>query len=777
MNWHRIYAFLLILIFITCAQFVQANNTSLVFLSCNQDVFEAGDSIELFARVFNAETEDPVPHSDLFVMVKSLNGDIVCDARFGVENGLTYAQLKLPEWLSNGFYTLVAFTRDAYEKNNVRQLGIQHFYVFDRRKPTLQLNIQTSNKLEVGNTIVVKLELNSIGDKYKLDNIDVELNDYNGLLNQTSIRVIENQAQFVLELPSKYKKGLYLTFHNRNYNLIYKPYLLPNIKKDCSIVFYPEGGKILTNSNQKIIYRCFDNLNRNVKLDGRIEDENGILVGEAQMLQAGLGRIETKPVTNDSYYFVPNSGSAYHHQYALPRAENDGVVITFHAIKNGEIELRIFATGAYLKEDVDLIIRSKGKVVYSKSLQLDSENLQSVSSYSLPRGNLKAEIVSDGRVLSERLIYNQQPFLHGMELENHFEVEKKNDSIAVKIISGLMNQYFSVASYDLRIVPSSSHVFNNLLGTNSYLQKTMLKTYPGNVLEMVLANIELIGNCLIADAKSSEINGTQTVGFVVDRKGNKIAKANVIGINIFSGRILKTLSDANGEFRMVDIIKEEITWKAFKDGRELEVELEHDFETSLNDFLKTSIFSEMHELNLNKVLSLASSEVNASVINLENGSTNEYKNDLLELIKLIKPFYIRNNQIVFENERASFIQSGALFVINDRPMGTNIDILNSINPAKVLSVNIYSKLKDIERFTSLNSIGVINIKTSESQELKEISVTRPYEQPYWFRNLELKENSLEVKIPSRDLNGSYNVIVDAVLENGQRIRTTKSYNF
>lgn len=771
------------LVLFCCCIFQSAlgNNSTLVFLSTSQDIYESGDSVEIYARIFDAEYESLVPMGDLFVMIKSLDGDIVADARFKIENGVTSGMLKIPEWTNSGFYSVIAFTRDAFDNNNIRQLGIQHIYVLDDRKPSVYLNIETPKLIEKGNSFVVNLVIESLQPKQFSDTIEVKLFDFNGLLSVATINMTGRRRQIEIELPANFKKGLYLKFQSNNHNLIYKPHLLGVDNENYSVEFFPEGGKILTNSNQKIMYHCNDYLNRPVKLEGRIKDKKGFLVGDAKILQRGLGKVETKPATTDAYFFIPNKDGNNYQKFQLPRIEKDGAAITFHNAKNRQIELGITASGKFVNKDVQLDILSKGKAVYTMQKQLKSDNFVRIAVDSLPKGILKSVISSGGEILSERLIYNQQPLMYGMELKNDFVVRKDADSVSVKIFSGLLNQFYPIKAYDLKIVPASKYLFSEIAGTNSYLQRSMTTLYPENVLEIVLANMELIANSLIADIEPTGIKGQHTVGFVTDKKGNKIGKASVIAINMFTGNILKTKCDETGQFSFIDINTPDITWKAFKNGREYDVRLEHDFETSLNDFLKTNLFNQLQNVDLNtvfqKLVDASNLKSTSEKLPQRNVVPND-TNDLLELIKMIKPFYIRNNQIVFENQRPNFIQSGALFVINDRPMGTNISILNKIDPSKVLAVNIYSQLKDIEQFTSLNTIGVIYIKTSDYKQHESLTSVKTNKNLYWINGLELEDqDNVEVKIPSRKLNGNHKIIIDAVLENGQRIRTIDDYTF
>jgi hypothetical protein len=85
---------------------------------------------------------------------------------------------------------------------------------------------------------------------------------------------------------------------------------------------------------------------------------------------------------------------------------------------------------------------------------------------------------------------------------------------------------------------------------------------------------------------------------------------------------------------------------------------------------------------------------------------------ILDVIKMTKPFRLEGNQIVFYGSNNSLnYQSGALIVIDGQKMGTDITALNSVNAFDVKSINISTNPVDIQRYTGLNSVGLIEITT------------------------------------------------------------------
>ncbi len=83
---------------------------------------------------------------------------------------------------------------------------------------------------------------------------------------------------------------------------------------------------------------------------------------------------------------------------------------------------------------------------------------------------------------------------------------------------------------------------------------------------------------------------------------------------------------------------------------------------------------------------------------------------VLEVIKTIKPYTIYGNKIIFPGKVNSlYAQQGALIVIDNQPVGQDATILNSISPTEVESIVVSTNPGDVQRYTALNSVGVIEI--------------------------------------------------------------------
>lgn len=69
-----------------------------------------------------------------------------------------------------------------------------------------------------------------------------------------------------------------------------------------------------------------------------------------------------------------------------------------------------------------------------------------------------------------------------------------------------------------------------------------------------------------------------------------------------------------------------------------------------------------------------------------------------------------NNQIVFYGSENSLnYQGGALIVIDGQQIGTDISAITNISPIEVERINVSTNPMDIQRYTGLNSVGIVEI--------------------------------------------------------------------
>jgi hypothetical protein len=91
-----------------------------------------------------------------------------------------------------------------------------------------------------------------------------------------------------------------------------------------------------------------------------------------------------------------------------------------------------------------------------------------------------------------------------------------------------------------------------------------------------------------------------------------------------------------------------------------------------------------------------------------------------EIVHQIRPYDVIGGKIFFVNTGVNSItnQDGAIIAINGILMGTNIAVLDGIQPADIGNIKVSTRPMDIQKYTGLNTMGVIEIETKVNDIFK-----------------------------------------------------------
>jgi hypothetical protein len=125
--------------------------------------------------------------------------------------------------------------------------------------------------------------------------------------------------------------------------------------------------------------------------------------------------------------------------------------------------------------------------------------------------------------------------------------------------------------------------------------------------------------------------------------------------------------------------------------------------------------------------------------NVNKGVQEGYSSDrnIFDILMQIKPYHLLNgNKIVFGMTNAMSINNleGAIIVVDGIKMGTDANILNTIPVPDIARITASTNVMDIQKYTAMNSVGVIEIymkKTKEFLEIKEAEDQKKSSTLYW----------------------------------------------
>ena len=345
---------------------------------------------------------------------------------------------------------------------------------------------------------------------------------------------------------------------------------------------------------------------------------------------------------------------------------------------------------------------------------------------------------------------------------------------------------------------------------------------PKTVLDIYLTNLELIAdeykhfslNDLLTGKENQKQESLKNFsGTVTDKNKKAVAKATVMALHSNNLTLATTTTDDKGHFAFKGVSNsKDIIVKAFNSTgkKSYTVHLNRTFDESLEEIILLESFRSHPPFNQKDLITyFQQNKELLKTIGLENKETKLEKmssaekllhsgTSVLEVIKMTKPFRLDGNQIVFYGSNNSInFQSGALIVIDGQKMGTDISVLNSLSPFDVKSINISTNPADIQRYTGLNSVGIIEINTKHNKDdfppeknesgfhEKESfnasnfphSVWKYQTTLFWKNDIPVDESGkVTFKLPVSEISSDFVIQVDALSEGGIKHHETTSFS-
>ena len=796
-----------------------------VFIKTDKDIYCPGEKVWFKAEVFNCLTESPSEDNELIVMLKQESGEVITDNKYLLVNGVCDNQIPIPQWAKEGNVFLVAYTPKALKANDATLAAVKSLTINSYRKSEFLFNLTLNKQLySLGEEVKAKLNLSSVSAVNKREKVVISLCDFNHKLVTQRIKALANtETELKFKLPEKINSGLYIEVGFANSGS--QKFPLRTTADNIQIRFYPEGGTLLTNNVQRILYRAFDPFGEPIEISGKVFDQLGNQAGVGKPMKKEFGLINLMPMAGQKYTFKTEGSYGHNREFEIPEAVVDGSAFTLVKTEDSTLRVTVLTSGRYVDRTLTFAAIFNGNIIMSYNIEgLKKNNLRILTS-DLPQGIINFVILSEeGELLSERLVYNTPNEDIDINIETLLLPTERNGDIDVKIDLSKFIEKFGKSTVDVKIV-DKFNLYNQDEGTSqSFLMFPLLTPIPRTVLDIYLTNLELIANRyrhyklsdFLSDKNLTKPELSKPLsGTIFDKDGKPVHNATVMAIQSNNLTLASTTSDEKGRFSFDRVSpSDEVTVKAFSSSgkKSFDVLIDMSFAESLDELILYESFNQGHWFpkeemagyyQQNKdLLRLIGSE-NKEPKPEKQSSTEKYLHSgssILEVIKMTKPFRIENNQIVFYGSQNSVnFQSGALIVIDGVKMGTDISALNSLSPFEVKSINISTNPVEIQRYTGLNSVGIIEITTRhkstdllpEQEEAGlgfEPKATFDAEKmPHsnwvyqttllWKNGIVPDENGkIELKLKASEIKSDFVVHVDIVSESGMKHHETNSFS-
>lgn len=686
-----------------------------VFVTTDKQIYKPGETIWLSALVTDANTPLPATNTpDLIVKLYNQSGETVAVTMLKVKNGTSSGTIELPDNFQVGQYFLTAYTSNHSipEDAFITALNVDHAY-----SNQLIANTTAKDSISVSgrqNELMILLRSLS-GEIQKNTNLRYQLMNGKEILEKGKLKT-NDSGKTVLQftLPEKSNGEPFTCELTDNKGDWKKEVFLPSNLDSVQVHFYPEGGTILSGVPVKIGFTAFNKWGIPVEIEGSVINQEGKHVAIVKTVTAGLGLFAVENDGNQKLKLVLSGTTGQNQVFELPAPNPGG--LAFSVLKTDAEFISANLLFADKQKHSIAITATGGNTLYwAAEMDIEAAQRVKIPTENLPHGvTLLTAFDTNGKLLAKRLVFVDKKQLLNIGIEPEKSSLKQGENMKIKIrLTGENNQ------------PVGANVSVSI--ADKYRKKETL--IP-------------IGKYLLTDA------WLETPFYLISESFNtQITNSAMMDLFLIANRQKGFDWQKIMQFKPEDVSANNSENRLSKDFDTEISEMILEKAKKLNLQMKEQVAAEKYFSNNEDLFQRAPKAVvsNTSARDSQRRLLSNSTN-LLDVIKSIKPYQIMNNQIVFYGSENSInAQGGALFVLDGQQLGTDISAIQSISISEVDYINVSTNPMDIQRYTGLNSVGIIEIF-----QKKGMPVENQPSGKFNIGNQEKKTFSAEPANPRRD---------------------------
>ncbi|MFZ5940906.1 MAG: hypothetical protein ACOYXB_10055 [Bacteroidota bacterium] len=473
------------------------------------------------------------------------------------------------------------------------------------------------------------------------------------------------EAELSVDLPADFQSSSLILNLESEFRKAKKDLVLRIPVKSAAdkISFFPEGGTLVAGQKVRVAFEARDRNGWPVQVEGRVTDDKGTELARLSCDESGLGSFVFVPEMNARYLFTDAGGRSF----PLPAVSANGLAVAVGGVSDDKLMISTSYAGLSPDSRLYIVLHHKGLVYWASSGEV-----QQIASFGIPVRRVPEGVCGltffdeQGKVLAERLVYlgsDNQPALQA-ELSNPVPGKRKRLDVTVKLINTGPGQpelvlLSAAVSPSVLLSPAAPDIMESFL-LHSGLDRL---SYP-------------CGNGSASPAERDLLMLTsQRSGYTWSELGIGAAPAAVPKGNADAGM------DAQVYFR----------------------------EQLLPVYANSPLTASDQSLYLHFARQMVDKRM-ASYGQEHYQEMLASGTPVLDVIKSMKSYTMKGNLIIFPGGQNSILyQSGALIVIDEQMMGQDASVLSSLSPYEVETIRISTEPTDIQKYTGLNTIGVIEV--------------------------------------------------------------------
>ncbi len=652
----------------------------------DRDIYAPGEMIWLNVFVFDIFSPKISLNSDrIIISLFNKESMEILNKEYSLNNGAIDGFIKLPEGMQDGVYYLRGRTKNSSDLN--------YFYkkIVIREKIIPQFVIKVTfpdKKYIPGDEIPLSIDFQKFyNEPLKSVNYQIEFFDGNKKISESAGKIKKTgNVLMSVKIPLKLNSGLFsyeISADSKGSKAARLKNKFPVISDKLFIDFYPDYGKMINDLETDLNFYAYDACGEPLVIEAVLY-ENDKKISSIHSNPSGMGSFKLLPKISHSYHVQIKQPIMLKKKFLLPVVEAKGIALEEIAKTNSELKFKL-TNGYNNPRLIYLIGVSNGEIFWTSGHDIENELTVDVD-ISRAKGRILHFIVSNAasRIEGEQIVVKSGNESADLTVLINSEKASEISRIDVDINSKALGEGRLFLS-----------VVNTPWLVGKFLSHSILSTeFPFDLEQQIIFQSEVFNASEFSDQLLEDFFKFYVpYGFGWDRVLNTDGAFthNEPNLLVFKN---KKLND--------QLITECLIEKRGS-------KIVHSNSNADNYFITSNpkYISKLHFVKKERIP--------AYVTMLENGSS------IKDVIQTIKPYNMQGTNIIFLGGANSInFQGGALIVVDGVNRGTDASILENLSPNEVEKIFVSTKAVDIQRYTGLNSVGLIEItlKSGNTEEFE-----------------------------------------------------------
>jgi hypothetical protein len=603
-------------------KWTEMNPQEKVYLHMDKPYYALGDTIWFKAYVVTGSRHQLSALSGaLYVELITEKDSIVKSLKLPVSAGMSMGDFTLEDELREGNYRIRAYTQW------MRNAGEDYF--FDR---TFTVGTPVSNEVLVRSSY----KYTTVEGKQVLTALLNYADDAGKALSGKEVQydiMVDKRRLYSKSAKTDADGNISIAISNTEQSDLRGAYIRTMIESDTKtkvvkdvpikagmaqtdVQFFPESGNLVNGILSRVAFKATGIDGIGLPIKGRVVDNDNKEVAVLETLHAGMGSFLINPEAGKTYVAKMTLPDGSEQTVALPKASDDGYVLSVYQPNKDSILVRVSVSPALLKTangvplNVNFIAQTGGETVIASPVQINRQLTSFwLQKSAFPSGIVQFTLFSNtGEPLNERLAFVKTQDRMQLKLSSLKSTYKSKEKVEIELESRDKNDKLVAGNFSVSVVDESKvpvdedkehTIFSDLLLTsdlkgyvekpNYYFSKETEEVNKAfDNLMLTQGYRRFVWKSLAADPNTAYLTdplfkkeslGTDISG-VVKTLGNKVvpnAKITLVSTKI--GVFETAIADANGRFSFVglvltDSLKFAVQARTEKNGTKVEVVLD-----------------------------------------------------------------------------------------------------------------------------------------------------------------------------------------------------------